>query len=96
MTVFENLKTKNIDELAEWIDKNCDSEFAPWLKHWDKKYCNKCEPIRTCIQEFDENKHDFAYCEVNGHCKFFKDMNEIPDNKQTIKLWLESEEEKGE
>ena len=36
---------------------------------------------------------EFAWCELNGKCKFFKDMDDIPDVKQIIKMWLESDED---
>lgn len=89
MTVFDSIKNKNIDELAEWLDKHCNFDSAPWWKHWDENYCNKCEAVVFSDDEGDETK--FAYCEHYGNCRFFKEMEDMPDNKQTIKLWLESE-----
>lgn len=89
MTIFECLKTKNIDELTEWFDKHMMFDNASWWHWWDENYCKKCEPI--IATDNDGDKHEFAYCELNGNCKFFSDMDKIPDNKQIIKMWLESE-----
>ena len=87
MTIFENLKTKTLDEIAEWLDKNAQFDDVPWLRWWDNKYCKKC------MMESDETKE--AWCESNGNCKFFKDEKEIPSIKEIIKMWLESECEDG-
>lgn len=84
MTIYESFKSKNIDELVEWLDKYC-IDIAPWIIWFDENYCKKCDEI------YHENEEDYAWCEPNGVCRFFKDMDDIPDNKQIIKLWLESE-----
>ena len=85
MTVFEKFKSKNIDELAEWLDEYCMFDDAPWIHWWDKNYCNNCDGIWDDI-------NCYAWCELNDDkCKFFQDMDYMPDNKQIIKMWLESE-----
>jgi len=95
MTVFEKLKTKDIDELAEWLDKNCYFDNSPWVRYWDKNYCKNCESISGngfCLgMEHFCGWHEFAYCEVHGNCRYFQDMEDVPDCKMIIKLWLESE-----
>lgn len=91
MTVFDNIKNKNIDEFAEWLDEHCNFDDAPWWEWWDGNYCNKCEPIEIENNAFGYTL-DYAYCEISGNCKFFKDMKEIPNSKQIIKMWLKSEE----
>ena len=96
MTVFENFKSKNIDELAEWLDKHCEFDTAPWWRFWDKNYCNKCEPeiayITNPNKDIDSDiELECAWCELHHKCKFFQEMNDIPDIKQTIKMWLMSE-----
>lgn len=93
MTVFDSIKNKNIDELVDWIDEHFDFDNAPYWRWWDENYCKKCEPIETGTNVFGYPL-EHAYCEVYGNCKFFKDMKEIPNSKQTIKMWLESEGEK--
>ena len=93
MTIFDCIKNKNIDELAEWLDEHCDFDTALWWRFWDKNYCGKCEAVVFTDDEGDEK--DFAYCELNGNCRFFKDMKKIPDSKQIIKMWLESEDKNG-
>lgn len=91
MKVFDSIKNKNIDELAEWLDEHCDFDGALHWKWWDENYCKKCEPIETNSPNFFGYPAECAYCEINNNCRFFKDMEDIPDNKQIIKMWLESE-----
>ncbi len=90
MTVFEDIKSKNIDELVEWIDNNFAFDTAPYMYWFDDNYCSKCE-----VEEaYDVDRYvtlKCAWCEINGKCKFFQDMDKVPDAKQTIKMWLESE-----
>lgn len=93
MTVFENMKSKNIDEFAEWIDEHCMTDGSPWYAWFDNNYCKHCEPI---IVKGDDEFHrdlEYGWCELNcDKCKFFQDMKEIPCGKQLIKMWLESED----
>ena len=90
MTVLENFKNMNIDELADWLDEFCIFDIAPWQQWWDKKYCNKCESVKSYVTYLN-GEHDCAYCEVNNNCRFFKELDDVPDIKQIIKMWLESE-----
>ena len=89
MTIFEKIKSKDIDEFVDWIDEYFNFDSAPYWKWWDGNYCSKCKAV---IQTNDEGREsEYAYCEVHGNCQFFKDACDIPNNKQTIKMWLESE-----
>lgn len=90
MTVFESIKTKNIDELVDWFNEHCDFDSAPWWKWWDKNYCNNCKSEVGHISEIGREM-EFAWCELHDNCKFFKDMDNIPNTKQIIKMWLMSE-----
>ena len=83
MTVYEYFMSKSIDELAEWLNENI-ADDSPWISWWDRKYCNKCDGV---LYEGSE----YGWCELNNKCKFFQDMDGIPDNKQIIKMWLERE-----
>ena len=87
MTVFEKFQSKNIDELIEWLDEYCVFDYAPWMKWYDETYCKNCEPeIR--------DRTEYAWCELNDNkCKYFQDMDRLPNNKQVIRLWLERESE---
>lgn len=29
-----------------------------------------------------------SYCELEGHCKYFPNMDTVPDNEDIIKVWL--------
>ena len=89
MTVFDNITNKNIDELSDWFNSYTISDYSPWLIWWDENFCKKCDVEHSYTKEF--GKVECAWCELNGKCKFFKEMNEIPNNKQVIKMWLQSE-----
>jgi hypothetical protein len=89
MTVFDNFKTKNIDELAEWLSEYGMQDFAPWDNWFDSEYCSKCD---TIIKTDGIYKTEYTWCEANcNKCRFFQDMNEVPWGKQIVKMWLESE-----
>ena len=91
MTRFESIKSKNIDEFVDWIDKHFALDSAPYMYWFDKKYCNHCQPEE--VYDVDRDSYDdYGYCEVCGKCRFFKDSNEVPTTKQIIKMWLETEE----
>lgn len=96
-TVFDRFKSMNIDELSEWLDEYGMFDGSPWIEWFDKSYCQKCDSVIGYYSSELENEprkgHEFAYCELNGYCRFFNEMNAIPDNKQIIKMWLESEVE---
>lgn len=89
MTVFEDLNSKNIDEFAEWFEENCLHNDDPCIRWWDETCCKNCEPVVKDGQEY-------SYCELNGKCRYFENMDKMPNNKETIKLWLESEYNKEE
>ena len=81
MTMFDVFKSKNIDELVDWLDEYAFFESSPWIKWWDKTFCANCDGV-------EHEGHDCAWCELTGKCKYFQDMEDIPDNKQIIKMWL--------
>lgn len=95
MTVFESIKSKNIEELAEWLDEYGMYDGSPWMNWFDDNYCNKCEAEVIYIPEF-KRECDCAWCELHHKCKHFLDMNDIPNNKQIIKMWLELDSEEWE
>lgn len=89
MTNFEKIQSMNIEELSEWFDQHAETDNSPWTNWWDETYCKKCPSIRrknewglTC---------EFGWCELHDRCKYFQDLNDIPDNKTVIKMWLKSE-----
>ena len=93
MTVFKNIKHMNIDEFAEWFEKNCTHDENPCDVWWSKNYCDKCEPVVLYDEELGR-KMKLCWCELHNKCKYFQDRNELLDKRQMIKIWLESEEEK--
>ena len=46
-----------------------------------------------CANMKTEGEFPCSYCELNGNCKFFPNLDETPDNKMVTKMWLESEVE---
>lgn len=90
MTVFEDIHFKNIDEFVEWLDKNGAHNGCPWDKWFRKNYCRKCKPVVGHTSDL-YGEHEYAWCELNHKCKYFQDMKKVPNRKQIIKLWLESE-----
>lgn len=81
MKVFDSLRNKTIDELAEWLDEYMMFDGSPYLKWWDDNYCKKCM----------NDEEEQIWCELNGNCVFFKEEKDIPNSKEMIKMWLESE-----
>ena len=92
MTRFEELKNMNIDALAEWLDKYGRYGDAPWDKWFDESYCQKCESVRVFVPYLN-GEHECGYCEANNKCRYFMEMDELPDSKDVVKMWLESEVE---
>ena len=91
MTRFEKIKQMNIDEFAKWLDDHGEFDGSPWLNWWNDTYCKKCDPV---IGRYEDSNKDmeFSWCELNDGCRFFPEMNKVPDMKQIIKMWLESDE----
>lgn len=94
MTKFEEIKSKNIYELAEWLCENGKQDYGLWDMWFDQNYCSKCEPILVSKEGTDYHIDIHrAWCELNENkCKFFPDMDEPPWGKQLIKLWLETKD----
>lgn len=91
MTNFEYIKSKTIDELAKWLDNYGLQEHSPWSEWFDNNYCQKCDTIKQYVDCLGRDL-EFSYCEFNDDkCRFFPELNEIPENKQIIEMWLESE-----
>lgn len=97
MNNFDMLKNLTKEQLSEWLDKYGMFDGSPWIEWFDKYYCQKCDLVIGYYPSELENEprkgHEFTYCDLNGYCRFFNEMNTIPDNKQIIKMWLESESE---
>ena len=90
MTIFEKMKTANIDELAEFLYTNFDREVAPWDEWFEENYCSKCPPVKARCVDCDRDMK-FGWCELNEGCKLCSEITDALDNKQVIKLWLQSE-----
>lgn len=102
MNNFERLTLMSLDDLAEWLDKNGSFDDSPWLNSFNEKYCEKCESIecqytdakeKLGITPFYDETIECAYCEIYNKCRYFENAEEVPDNLEMIKLWLEAEVE---
>lgn len=85
MNKFDGIMSMNIDELAEWLANNWLHDNNPSINWFDDKYCKKCEPVII-------DGYEYAWCEVNHKCRYFQDIDDIPDCTHMTKLWLESED----
>ena len=94
-TNFENLQSFNIDKLTEWLDEYGVFDHSPWMKWWNKHFCEKCELVIGYMPDFDRECH-FSWCELEHKCRFFQDMDDVPSSKDIVKMWLEAEVEDEE
>ena len=103
MNNFEKLKAMSVEDLAAWLDKNGIIDNSPWLEDFNNKYCANCESIMCKYEDikgsigfqpyFSERGIECAYCEIYKKCRYFEDMDEVPDGKEMVRLWLNSEVE---
>ena len=92
MNNFDKLKSLDIDKFTEWLDDNGQYDTAPWSLWFDRKYCKNCEDI-ICKSPDDLFHSRCAYCEIYDKCRFFDEMEDVPDSKEIVRLWLEAEVE---
>lgn len=101
MTNLEKIKEMPIKELAEWLDENGMFDNSPWSNWFNEHYCEKCESVKCKYEEaektvgftpylFGDYSGDLecAYCEIENKCRFFPELDDVPDNKEVIEMWL--------
>lgn len=104
MTNFKHIQSMNVEELAAWLDENGMFDNSPWSNWFNKRYCENCESIKCKYVEAEEKlgfspfthysgEVECAYCELENKCRFFTDLEDIPDNKKVIEMWLIEEVE---
>ena len=92
MNNYDKLQLMSIEQFAEWLDANGMWDNSPWSKHFDSEYCQKCESIKATVKDdFGERECEFAWCELENKCRYFTERKEVPDCREIIKMWLESE-----
>lgn len=101
MTNFEKFATSDIDTLARFLDKHGAVDGSPWMEWFGINYCKRCESVKLSSKEsvellgfdpwYSHGEVTCGYCELHGKCKFFPDLDYIPDNEDIIKMWLELE-----
>ena len=108
MTNFKHLQTMTIEELATWLDENGMFDNSAWSNWYNKRYCENCESIE-CKYEgskeklgieslFEDSIIECAFCELADEsgvkkCRFFQELDDVPDSKKIIELWLQEEAE---
>ena len=92
MTNLKYLQSMSVDELIEWLDKHIQFDASPWCRWFDTKYCKNCEPI-MCNYPNSEFQFPCAWCELNGKCKYFSEVDGQPNTRDFVKMWLEAEVE---
>lgn len=90
MKRIDKFKSMNIYELINWLDEYVAFDTAPWMTWYDQTYCKECY-AEIIKDEKSLREHECAWCELHGKCKYFQYLEETPDAKQILKLWLESE-----
>lgn len=107
MTNFENLKKMSLEDFTAWLDEYGQFDHAPWSDWFAKKYCDNCESIKVTyidakeklgLHPFYNQSFECAFCELADgcgvkKCRFFPDLEDVPDNKEVIKMWLSEETE---
>lgn len=102
MTNIERLKAMSLEELAEWLDENGMFDGSPWNTWFTNRYCENCESIECKydraktdlgITPFYDETIECAYCELADEsgikrCRFFPELDDIPNNKKIIEMWL--------
>jgi hypothetical protein len=96
MTNLEYLQSLPINKFAEWLDEHGQFDGSPWMDWFNETYCKKCESIKCKIKStnigitplYPDREIDCAYCELEHKCKFFENLEDVPDNKEIIKMWL--------
>lgn len=103
MTNFAKFKAATLDELADFLDRFGQFDGSPWMDWFNETYCKKCDSIKCKIEStnigitplYPDREIDCAYCELEKKCKFFEDLEEVPNIKTIIKMWLESPVKEG-
>ena len=91
MKIIDVIKSYTIDEMADFLDEYTSSGDSPWNDWFDENYCEKCMP-EISTESYYYGYMECAYCELHGNCKYFQNMKEVPNNKEVIKMWLETED----
>ena len=89
MTVFEQIKNMDIDEFTAWITVNWLYSGDLVIDWWDKTYCRKCKPEKITFPNID-HEYECSYCGEYDKCRYFTELDKMPDDLMRVKLWLQS------
>lgn len=95
MTNFEKFKLMNIEELSEWLTQYGQFENSPWINWWNETYCKNCDTEITYVINpktgiKSDKPSECTWCEIHNKCRYFQELDEVPDIKEMIKMWLEN------
>lgn len=88
---FEQFKSMTLEDFALWLDEHGQFDGSPWIKWWDENYCQDCDPEIVTVVDTGKEM-ECAWCEIHDKCRFFQEMDHIPESAEIIKMWLETEE----
>lgn len=94
MKMIDKIRHMNTYEFADWLDEYVELYSAPWTKWFDKNFCKKCY-AEIIHNAYTDRMMECSWCELNGKCKFFQELDDIPSDKQIIRMWLNSEVNDG-
>ena len=108
MTNFKYIQSMNVEELAAWLDENGMFDNSPWQNWFSNRYCENCESIKVTYEDslkklgleplFHDCTTECAFCELEDEsgvkrCRFFPELDDVPDNRKVIEMWLIEEAE---
>lgn len=91
MKIIDVIKSYTTDEMVDFLDEYSMHDSNPWFDWWDENYCSKCM-TEIKFTPYCGRYFEYAYCELHNNCRYFQDMEEVPDSKQILKIWLETED----
>lgn len=92
MNNYERIRAMTIDDLAEYLSDKWSHYDDPSMEWWNDNHCSKCESVSVYVEHLGRNL-DFAWCELNDNkCKFYLELDGLPNSKEVMKMWLESED----
>lgn len=84
MTNYEKLRELNLEDFGHWLwEVGHRADIPPWWAWFENEHCSHC-PKETTIHPFLNKKMLVDYCELQGKCRFYRDLSD----EEVIKAWL--------
>jgi hypothetical protein len=93
MTLYEKLIGLNKEDLAKEIHEMWrENREEPWTEWFCERYCTCCAPVYEknpfTGEDYQDDAYLCSYCELNGRCRHFPELNEVPSDEKMILIWL--------